>query len=268
MATAIHVDTRQISTLDLLKVVAVVLMLADHVGLYFYDSAWLRIAGRPVAVIFGFLIGYSGSSRVPPSWVGLGLGLSLLSRWLFPEQEEHTLDILLALALTRITIPFFEKLHGFQPLLLVPAVGILGLLTEPVNEFIEYGTEVPIMALLGVALRLDQGRAIDTAARHATALSALIAISLEAIRHFELTGVQALACVAVLAITIHVLSSFRKAPVTIPEMFGPMMRWIGRNTLMIYAVHLALFQLVLWYMLLLAQQVDASDEDEDEEKKS
>lgn len=261
MATAVLQQQRAVSTIDVIKVVAVVLMLADHIGLYVYDNAWLRVAGRPVAVIFGFLIGYSGASRIPPSWIGLGIGLSLINRWLFPSSEDHTLDILISLALTRAAMPFFDRLHAAHPLLLVPAVAVLGLVTEPVNAFLEYGTEVPILALLGAAVRLDRGEPSHTSARYATGLAALVAISLVAIGHFEFTGWHAAVCVAALAVTILALAGFRTVPVAVPAALAPLIAWTGRNTLWIYAVHLAALQLLAWSMLEPAADADADEED-------
>jgi hypothetical protein len=261
MATAAVPATSTATTLDVLKTVAVVLMIADHVGLYVLDSSWLRVAGRPVAVIFGFLIGFSATTRVPPSWIGLGIGLTLLNRWLFPNDEPHTLDILLTLALTRMAIPFFDRLHRAHPLLLVPMVAVLGVLTEPVNAFLEYGTEVPIVALLGTAVRLDRGRPGEEAARKATALAALVAIGLVALRHFEFEPAEATACMAVLAATMLALASFRITPVALPPPIAPAVRWAGRNTLMIYAVHLAAFQLAAWAML---PEMVETDDDNDE----
>lgn len=249
MTTATVPTRAEVTTLDLLKCAAVLLMFADHLGLYIFDNAWLRVAGRPVAVIFGFLIGYSASARVPPSWIGLGLGLSLLNRALFPEDTPHTLDILLTLALTRLTMPFFERLHRAQPLLLVPMAGLLALLTVPMNEFLEYGTEVPIVALLGLAVRLDQGGAAQATARHATALAALVGIGVTTLQHFEFTGPHAAACIAILAVTMLALASFRSRPVVVPAMLAPPIRWTGRNTLLIYAAHMVVLLVTAWAML-------------------
>ena len=249
MSLAAGAPPRAVSTIDLLKTVAVVLMLADHVGLYLFENAWLRVAGRPVAVIFGFLIGDSASSRIPPSWIGLGLGLSLLNRWLFPGEENHPLDILVTLALTRAAMPFVDRVHASNPLFLVPLAAVLGLLTVPVNEFLEYGTEVPILALLGAAVRLDQGIRPQKPARQATGLAALVAISLAAILHFDFTPLQATACVAVLAATILALTSFERRDIAAPAALVPLLSWTGRNTLWIYAAHLAALQLLAWSMM-------------------
>ena len=178
-----------------------------------------------------------------------------------PHHEPHTLDILVSLALTRAAMPFFDRLHTAHPLLLVPAVAVLGLLTEPINAFLEYGTEVPIVALLGTAVRLDRGERSHQAARQATALAGLIAISLVAIRHFEFEGWQALVCVSMLAATFLTLASFKRATIAAPAGLVPMLRWTGRHTLWIYAVHVALLQVYAWSVM---DEVPDDDDDDDD----
>lgn len=248
-AAQLSTDTRPLTTLDLLKTLAVVLMITDHVGLYFMtDEPWLRILGRGAAVIFGFLIGYSGSTRVPPSWVGLGLGLTMLNTWLFPNDEAHTLDILISLALTRISMPFFERLHQTNALLLIPAGVGLALLAEPLNAHLEYGTEVTLLAVLGLAVRLDTGVRRDVAGRDGVALVALVAMSLIALRHFEFVSWERMACVAVVAATIVGLARFERRAIGVPAWLSPAIGWSGRHTLWIYAVHLAAFQLIAWWI--------------------
>lgn len=237
-------SAREISTLDVLKTLAVVLMIIDHLGLYFWvDDPWLRLLGRGAAVIFGFLIGFSRSSRVPASWIFMGLGLTLLNGWLFPESEERALDILISLTLARVLVPFFERLHARHPLWLMPLAVVLALLTGPVNEHLEYGTEVMVMALLGVAVRLETGRQETVTARGALALVALISMSLISIRHFEFTGWHAAGCTALLATTILLLSQFQRRRIAAPGFLGPFLRFCGHNTLWIYAIHLAAFQI-------------------------
>ena len=250
MQSASPTQSPVVTTLDMLKLVAVILMLADHIGLYLFDNQWMRVAGRPVAVIFGFLIGFSRSSRVPPLWIGLGIALSLANRWLFPNDMPHSLDILITLALTRLVVPFFEQVHRAQPLLLVPMVVGLGLLTAPLNELLEYGSEVPILSLLGVAVRLDQGRRSETTARLALALACLVGISLISIEHFGFAGREAAGCIAALAVTVMTLANFSVRPVAVSTAIAPALKWIGRNTLVIYAVHLFLLMLTSAWLLL------------------
>ena len=45
---------------DLLKVIAIVTMLFDHMGLFFYhDNTWLRLVGRFSMPLFLFFAGYN-----------------------------------------------------------------------------------------------------------------------------------------------------------------------------------------------------------------
>lgn len=233
---------RDVTTLDLLKVAAVVLMILDHVGLYLYASDWLRVLGRPAAVTFGFLIGFSRSRTVPVSWVVLGLALTLLNRWLYPDSEDHALDILIALALTRISLPLFERIHDIHPMMLLPFAAVMALVAEPLNDYLEYGTEVSIVALLGIAVRLDTGRRSQRTCRDAMALVVLLAITLIALRHFHFAGWSAVGCASILAATVLTLSNVKRSTFEAPEWLAPILRFTGRNTLWIYAIHLALFQ--------------------------
>lgn len=235
-------DQHAASTLDALKFAAVVLMFADHIGLYFMDGNAWRVAGRPVAIIFGYLIGFAGPRRVPASWIALGLGLTLMRDHLEPGGSDRTLDILITLALTRIMVPFFDAVHAHNPLLLIPLAIVLALSAEATQSYLEYSTEIAVVALIGVARRLHGGRAEDNTALEATGLIALVGITLIAIRHLEFTTAESLAAAALIALTIYLLTRFSVAPVTsLPPGPAALMRFAGRNTLAIYVVHMALF---------------------------
>lgn len=249
-------------TLDLLKLAAVTAMVIDHIGLYFLpEQPVLRAIGRPAAVIFGFLIGYAATSRVPPSWVGLGLGLTFLERALADpagnedaddaedneggDGDDTALDILIALALTRIVMPFFAWLHGVRVWLLLPVALVLGLTAEATNQYFEYGTEIAVVALLGLARRLDKGSAADGATIAGLAVIGLATVGTIAVRHFEFKdGADAVALV-LLAVTFVVLMVFARRPLLgLPGWLSAPLCFVGRHTLWIYAVHLALFQVI------------------------
>lgn len=222
----------------------------------------LRAIGRPAAVIFGFLIGYAASTRVPPSWVGLGLGLTLLERALADpagdenerdsegEGEENddglvALDILIGLALTRIVMPFFAWLHGVRAWLLIPAGVLLALAAPATNHYFEYGTEIAVVALLGLARRLDTGGAGNGVTIAGSALIAFATVAGIAIGHFGFNDAQSAVAVVLLASTVVVLMVFVTKPLTgVPAVLARPLKFIGRTTLWIYAAHLALFQVI------------------------
>jgi hypothetical protein len=75
---------RALDTHDLLKVIGVILMVADHIGLYdtTTDRTDLRVVGRCAAPIFFFLIGYVNHLRIRPSLIIYGCLLSITAYFL------------------------------------------------------------------------------------------------------------------------------------------------------------------------------------------
>jgi len=56
-----------LTSYDFLKTAALLLMLVDHVGYYFYpDDVWMRVVGRFSAPVWLFLVGYARSRDL--SW--------------------------------------------------------------------------------------------------------------------------------------------------------------------------------------------------------
>lgn len=265
MAGAASAEARDPSTLDLLKLAAVTAMIIDHIGLYFLpEQQWLRVLGRPVAVIFGFLIGFAATTRVPASWVGLGLGLTFLERALadpagYADEDEDeddkdgsggdALDILIGLALTRIVMPFFAWLHSVRVWLLIPAALLLALAAPATNRYFEYGTEIAVVAMLGLARRLDKGGAWDGLTIAATALIALATVGSIALNHFDFKGAFAAATIGLLAATLVVLMVFVRRPLSgLPPALARPLCFIGNTTLWIYAIHLAAFQVIAHFV--------------------
>jgi hypothetical protein len=67
----------KLNTHDVIKVMALGLMIVDHLGAYlFQDNLWCRLIGRGAAPLFFFLIGYSGKLRVRTDLIVYGLILS------------------------------------------------------------------------------------------------------------------------------------------------------------------------------------------------
>jgi hypothetical protein len=243
----VPIQALPVTTLDMLKLAAVLLMVSDHLGLYFLDGNGWRIAGRPVAAIFGFLIGFSGKSRVPIAWIAMGLGLTLLAEHLDDDGNRPPLDVLITLALTRVAVPALDSLHRRNPLLLIIVAACLAGITQWIQGYVDYGAEIAVAAIVGVAVRLNDHRATDHTAIAGTVLIAATTMSLLAIKTLELSGTEAWATGTIIAATFLLLALFRKAEVPgVPPRLRPGLRWIGRNTLAIYAVHLALFQIVVF----------------------
>ena len=60
--TILYKYGREVNTHDLVKVLATIVMIIDHIGLYFVDNNdWFRIIGRLAAPLFFMLVGASGA---------------------------------------------------------------------------------------------------------------------------------------------------------------------------------------------------------------
>lgn len=58
---------REVTSYDLLKCAAVIIMVIDHVGFYFYpENLWFRAVGRIGFPVWFFLVGYARGRDIPP----------------------------------------------------------------------------------------------------------------------------------------------------------------------------------------------------------
>ena len=56
---------KEVTSYDLVKTFAVLIMIVDHIGFYFYPEAlWWRVAGRMCVPVWMFLIGYAKSRDI------------------------------------------------------------------------------------------------------------------------------------------------------------------------------------------------------------
>lgn len=149
--------SRDITSYDLLKTFAVLLMLVDHIGYYFFDGVqeW-RIAGRMCVPVWFFLIGYARSRDLGPRlWIGmlvLMLASGISGVGFLPA---NILGTMLVIRLTldpimaRVTPSLMQK--GEQALW---QMGVfLVLLSFPSAYLFEYGTLALIMAMFGWLVR-------------------------------------------------------------------------------------------------------------------
>jgi TraX protein len=157
-----------LTTTDLWKVAGLLLILADHVGLYLDpDNLWWRVVGRASLPIFFFFIGFARSREVPLKWLLMGAGLMAFGYWMDGGFEANGLNILFSFALIRLMLRPVDHLlatkrmadAGLAVQLAIWAllIGALAVAMPLADHLLEYGTEGAILALAGLAVR----RAID-----------------------------------------------------------------------------------------------------------
>ena len=143
---------KALTSYDLLKALAILLMVIDHVGYFFYpEEMWFRTLGRLSVPIWFYLIGFAKTREVPRLW-WIGAGVVLASAvvsggYLFP------INILFTLILTRILIDHmivraFKDTEAFAGMYFICV-----LLTVPAMLFFEYGFIGMLFAIIGYMRR-------------------------------------------------------------------------------------------------------------------
>src|SRR5688572_7578244 len=102
------VKTGPANRYDLLKFIALAVMIVDHVGLFLLpDAEFLRAVGRVAFPSFLFLVGYSGSGRVTKGLVVGALLLILTDALTF--RPIFPLNVLVAIGAVWLLLPRPER---------------------------------------------------------------------------------------------------------------------------------------------------------------
>ena len=240
-----------ITAYDLLKTLAVTLMLIDHIGYYFFpDDYWWRVIGRLCVPLWFFLIGYARSRDLDPRLVIGGLVLTFADfaagHYFIP------VNILFSMLIIRVVLnrvmAFCTK--GLEPLAFT---GLVLALFCPISiAAFEYGFLGILLAMLGWLMRhRDEPAALGELTPMSVWIFFIFTyaafIILQSLS-FEFQPLQ------VVALGFGTMGSFwlilRFRPETYPDLTGRLgslaavFRFGGRRTLEIYVGHLILFKLL------------------------
>ena len=242
---------KEITSYDLLKALALLLMITDHVGHHFYhEEMWFRVLGRLCVPIWFFLIGYARTTDVPFRWLAAG-GIVTLSA-IISGQYIFPLDILFTMALIRyyrngIAIRATEKpetLRAWFILLLLAYI--------PTNMVFEYGSMGMMFALFGFIMRNMAVIKHRLKRKHIIIYVFAVFTTFFLSQGFmlpEFTALHALVLSSGLLVVAALLWNF--TPVTYPHLTealpGPavfIIQLLGRRTLEIYVLHILLFRAI------------------------
>lgn len=242
----------ELTTYDLVKCLAIVLMIVDHVGYFFYPAdPWFRVFGRACLPIWFFLVGYAASRDLSSRlwlWAGIvALNSLLLGGAVFP------VNVLLTILLIRMSIDRIAALAFKDWDTMLYTFVVLAVLAVPTAMVVEYGTAAWLLALFGYVMRheeeLSPGRMSLYIFSGATV--AFFAINQFLLFHrvdpaFGMAEMQGI----FLLVTATALMMARFRPLLLeglsdrlPGPFAALIRFGGRYTLEIYGIHLILFRL-------------------------
>jgi hypothetical protein len=257
---------------DWLKTAAIIFVSIDHFGYFFVEDArWWSVVGRLAAPTFFFLIGYARSRAVPLNWIWLGIILTVLDSW-NADWAWVAPNILLSFAVIRLARPHVERLaerYGWAAFVVL-VCGLLAALPLAATCF-DYGSEGWLWALFG----LYQRRYVDGSAgapltgastpgsgsqprtsararsgwtrpdagliRLAACVVAAPAYVWQEQKEFSFPPLPFTIVVLELVALSACLCLFRRGPSRLqpPASAAGVVRFIGRRTLLIYAVQLA-----------------------------
>jgi hypothetical protein len=246
--------TSELTALDVIKGLSILVMVTDHVGYYFFpEQLWFRSFGRIDFPVWFFLGGYA-RSRPQAIWTWWLGGLLLVAANIVTGMSLLPLNALFTIMLIRVwaaglTRFMLKSQPIFWAMALLLAAGFF--VTRP---FTEYGTLGLIFGVFGWLARERTDApapALEkTCARFAVFSLVAFAILEQAI--FAFSPAQFVLMAAGTGLYVWIMYSYR--PRVFPdarERLGrlpvALLQFLGRQTLAIYVFHLLLFKLiVLW----------------------
>ena len=236
----------EITSYDLFKTLAVVLMIADHVGYYFFpdDNLW-RVFGRMCVPIWFFLVGYAQSRDLGlKMWVGAGI---LVAANFITGMSIFPLNILASMLAVRLVIDRAAKSVLMAENVFWAIVLIMFFLIAPTMFVVEYGTQGLILSVFGFIIRRRDEFNIPKKLVEKYTIAAFLMFVLPQAVFFGFTQGQFMAMSA--GVLIMMMTLFYFQPRTFPRLTKALPRpfvWLlhigGRRTLEIYVAHLLLFK--------------------------
>lgn len=239
---------------DFLKMLAVVLMIIDHIGYHFYpEMMWFRVLGRLSAPIWLFLVGYANTEEKPlylwAAAVLVQLSAVISGQYLLP------LNILFTILLMRHMRRAFVLSATASPESLRGVFLILIFSTLPSAILFEYGAIAMNFVLIGFFVHHREKIYEVIAPRYIilfTVLTFFVFFLMEGLSLPTLDAAQALALLLGFVWLGGILWTFKSA--TFPRLTKALpfpLVWLiqifGRHTLEIYVFHLILFRgICMW----------------------
>lgn len=247
-----------LTSYDFLKTIALILMIIDHVGIYFFpDENWFRIFGRLCVPIWFFLIGYARTRDIPFKVL---FGAALLISGTFVAGEViFPVTILITLMIGRYYIDTWMKAASKGGEAMAGLFFMLLILTFPSAFAFEYGTLGLLFTVFGALCRYKQDYKEHlpqgfTRQIMFFALASFFAFTLLQITPMKILtmGQFAFICIG-MASVYFMLNRFQPAELpnltkALPSFVTGLLKLTGRHTLEIYVAHLLIFKGVAMYL--------------------
>ena len=241
-----------LTSYDLLKSLALMLMFVDHAGHFFFpDEEWFRVIGRLSVPIWFFLIGYANTRQVQGviwlGWFVVALSVLVSGYYILP------LNILFTLALARLWIDrlMVGALQSYESF--AGMFFILFFLSFPSIMLFEYGTLGMMFTVYGYMRRHKEGLTIKPLAYFGFLFAIGVCYFL-----FSGLGISQLSVEQMVVLLGGIFGlmtglfffkpvTFPKASTAVGTLLLPV-KFMGRHTLLIYVGHLVVLNLLMVFI--------------------
>ncbi len=235
-----------LTSYDFLKAFAVIFMIADHVGFYFFpEDTWWRVAGRLCVPVWFFLIGYARSRDTGLRlWIGAAL---LAAGGMTVGMSVFPLNVLATMIIVRVILDPLMGAISRSRLLFWAACVFMALLALPTEEIFEYGTQAILMAMVGWLARRRDEWELPRQTREQYFIFALTSFLVVQFIHFGFDSTQfTILCFGILGVIGGLLyfkpRTYPRLTARLPRSVVFLFQVMGRRTLEIYVTHLLLFK--------------------------
>ncbi len=241
-STATTTKSTAVTSYDLIKTAALITMIIDHAGVYFFpDDMWWRAVGRLSAPFWLFLVGYARSRDLSPKlWIGL---IVLTASSFISGGPVFPLSILLTILIIRLTIDKIGPYMVSEQERMM-AVATIFFFASPFTFFLmDYGSLGYLTALFGYIARLRyEGKKYKD-----ELLFAMVAFGFYTAMcyfTFDFSNAQFAFILIGCAVVYKTLYDFRPAtyPALSNKVYSPLLKFMGSRTLEIYVLHIVVFR--------------------------
>lgn len=234
----------EVTTQDLIKLFAIILMVIDHIGFVFFpQEMWWRAVGRLCVPIWLFLAGYARSERPQYEFLWLS-ALLVLTDW-YVGEPLFPLNIFITIIASRMFVAYADTLEQDAVTFLILVALAVIFLPSAFFGF-EYGSQAFLFALAGYYYR-------QNCKRWLAPLSLAIAWAIFCIMQgvsFLFTHAQLVFVAVGCAFVCLGLARYRIIPIenTSQNVWAGCVKYTARNSHYVYALHLIAFLLMRKWM--------------------
>lgn len=237
---------QNLTSYDLIKAAAVIIMVIDHIGFYFFpEDEWWRAVGRIGFPVWFFMVGHASGRDIPVKLWGGAVVLALAS--LAVSMPFFALNALVTIILIRKLIDPVMSYAARSVNALAQMILVMVLLSLPTSLLTEYGTMGLLFAMFGYAVRKREALWPGRDVLLPLMLSCFVSFAVLQELVFAFSTSAFLFMAAGTLGTCLILMNFKSAEypalsARIPGLFKAPIQFMGRRTLEIYIVHLLLFK--------------------------